>query len=89
MNRNAALKSAGILTTITMFFTSILLALLNFSGGLTFRIVEISIPFVFFGLNLLLSSLLAKMIRKNVLRLILICANLALTIVYAVLILQF
>lgn len=89
MNRNATLKSAGILTTITMFFTSILLALLNFSGGLTFRIVEISIPFVFFGLNLLLSSLLAKMIRKNVLGLILIGANLALTIVYAVLILQF
>ncbi len=89
MNRNTALKNAGILTTITMFFTSVLLALLNFSGGLTLRIVEISIPFVFFGVNLLLSSLLGKMIRKNVLRLILIGANLVLTIVYAVLILRF
>jgi hypothetical protein len=88
MNRITAFKSAGIMTTVTMFITSILLLLLNFSGGLAFRIAEISLPFVFFGVNLLLRALLGKVMCKNAMRILLVCVNLALTAVYAVLLLR-
>lgn len=71
-----------------MLVTCTLLLLINFSGGLAFRIAEISLPFVFFGVNLLLRTLLGKIICKSAMRILLICVNLALTIVYAFLLLR-
>lgn len=88
MNRKIALKNAGITTVVTMFATSVFLALLNFSGGLAFHAAEISVPFVFFGANLFLLAVPGKKMPKTWFRVLLACVNLALTIGYAFLLLR-
>lgn len=87
MSWKTVLKNAGISTVITMFLTCVFLALLSFSGGLPFRIAEISIPFLFFGVNLFLLAVPGKRMPKKAFRILLVCVNLALTAVYAYLLL--
>ena len=88
MNRKTALKNAGITTVVTLFVTSVFLALLSFSGGLAFHIAEISVPFVFFGVNLFLLAVPGKKMPKTGFCILLACVNLAMTIGYAFLILR-
>lgn len=85
MNWKAALKNAGTSTVITLFITSILIAFLMLSGGMPVMVAEISIPFVFFGLNFLLFVVLRRMNRRKIAAVIQICANLALLAGYVVL----
>ncbi len=88
MNRKLALQKAGVTTTITMFVTCVFLLLLSFSGGTAFRVAEISIPFVFFGVNFFLLTVPGKKMPKTAFRILLLCVNLALAAGYAVLLLK-
>lgn len=85
MNWKTSLKNAGTSTVITLFITSILIAFLMLSGGMPVMITEISIPFVFFGLNLLLFVVLRRIDRRKIAATIQVCANLVLLAGYVVL----
>lgn len=85
MNWKPVLKSAGAETLITLFATAIAVALLMFGGGNWFKITEISIPFVFFGVNLLFFTVWNSAAHKKAARILQICVNILLTAVYAVL----
>lgn len=88
MNRKIVLEKAGVMTTITMFVTAVFLLLLSFSGGTAFRVAEISIPFVFFGVNFFLLAVPGKRMPKTAFRILLLCVNFALTAGYAILLLK-
>lgn len=88
MNRKIVLEKAGVMTTITMFVTAVFLLLLSFSGGAAFRVAEISIPFVFFGVNFFLLAVPGKKMPKTAFRILLLCVNLALTAGSAILLLK-
>lgn len=85
MNWKTAMKNAALTTVVTMFVTTIIVAMLTLSGGKAFMAAEISIPFVFFGLNLLLFVVLKRINRKRIAVLVQICANLVLLTGYVVL----
>lgn len=88
MNWKAVFKNAAASTIITLFVTAIVFTLLIFSGGTLFTIAEISIPFVFFGLNLLLLRALRRMSRRKTAAAIQICANLVFLAGYVVLLIK-
>lgn len=88
MSWKPVLKSAGAETLITLFATAIAVAFLMFGGGIWFKITEISIPFVFFGVNLLFFTVGDRTARKKAAQILQISVNILLTVVYAVLIVK-